>query len=71
MEEYQKRVIEEQKELQDKIIKLDGFINHNDEKFIMLDKHNQDLLKIQLYAMRTYYQCLLARIKLFDDEKNK
>jgi len=66
MSDFKERLIQEQKDLQEKIEKLDSFLESN-EFFEKLNKGEQDLLTIQLYAMRTYNTVLLTRIDRLKD----
>lgn len=63
MEDYKERLIIEQKELKEKLIKLMEFINS--EKFYELSKNNKQLLKNQKIAMELYLSVLNMRV--FDD----
>lgn len=63
MEDYKERLIIEQKELKEKLIKLTEFINS--EKFYELSKNNKQLLKNQKIAMELYLSTL--NMRLFDD----
>jgi hypothetical protein len=60
METFKERLYTELKDLQDKIEKLDDFIDH--EKFKVISPIQQSLLLIQLKGMRTYEACLEQRI---------
>ena len=66
MKDYQKRLVEEYKQLKERLIKLGDFIKKQDE----LDKEGRDLgypteiLKMQYNAMKSYYQVLEFRLKL-------
>lgn len=64
MKKYQKRVIQEQKELQDKINKLESFLGDYDKRLIP-SKIEYSLLCKQLESMLTYNNILLERIDLF------
>jgi hypothetical protein len=61
MSNFKERLIQEQKDLQEKIEKLASFLE-SDAFFENLKKEAQDLLTMQLYAMLTYNTILLARI---------
>jgi len=63
MEDWQNRVVEEQKELGDKFDKLVEFTCG--EAFTKLDHVNQNLLVQQASAMNAYNEILLARISMF------
>lgn len=63
MEDYKERLIVEQKELKEKLIKLMEFINS--EKFYELSENNKQLLKNQKIAMELYLSTL--NMRLFDD----
>jgi len=60
---HQERVVEEKKELDDKIEKLDAFINS--EKIHTVDPPEQDRLILQLDIMKMYSNILLRRIIAF------
>lgn len=62
MEEFLIRIITEQNELQDKLTKLNKFIES--EKFTPLDDENQRLLKMQSSAMSIYNDVLNMRYEL-------
>lgn len=64
MEEYQKRVIDEQIELNLKIPKLEEFIETS--TFLNLSSFEKFLLSMQLYHMQQYNRILDARIILFN-----
>lgn len=55
------RMLIEQVELDDRLAKLNGFIQHSD-KFKMLDSVTQAMLQAQLQAMKDYSQALNMRI---------
>lgn len=61
MESFKERLLIEEKDLHDKILKLQVFLTS--EKFDTLDELNKALLTIQFSAMETYYQCLIHRIE--------
>lgn len=63
MQEYQERVIKEQKELTEKITILENFLGDYDKRMI-LSKAEYSLLCNQLEAMTQYNNILLERIKL-------
>ena len=63
MEDYQKRVVEEKKELDEKIQKLKDFMHPTDTT--KLDEVNYGLLMVQLAAMESYTDALSRRIELF------
>ncbi len=64
MQPHQLRVVDEQKELGDKVNKLTAFIETS-PIFATLTGNEQSLLKGQLRAMRDYYTILGMRISLF------
>lgn len=64
MEEYQKRVIQEQKELQEKIDKLEEFLNDSN-KISIVNKKEYPILSDQFEKMLFYNQDLLERIALY------
>lgn len=64
MQPHQQRVLEEQTQLQDRIEKLDRFINTN-EIFSTLPQRERDLLASQLVVMRQYFDILTERMKGF------
>lgn len=63
MELYQKRVLDEKRALDEKITKLDAFINTETFHQIPLDERN--VLQKQLAVMRQYSDVLRERIVLF------
>lgn len=63
MQDYQKRVIAESKELAEKIAKLEYYFFSSKRK--ELSAKEQYLLSAQLHAMLTYKSILLERIELF------
>lgn len=63
MEDYKERLIVEQKELKEKLLKLMEFINS--EKFYELSENNKQLLRNQKIAMELYLSTL--NMRLFDD----
>lgn len=63
MKDYKERLIVEQKELKEKLIKLMEFINS--EKFYELSENNKQLLKNQKIAMELYLSVLNMRV--FED----
>ena len=62
MEDYLKRMLVEQKELKEKVAKLEMFIDSY--KFRSLTQDNQKLLKKQLSYMLGYLNTLTERIVL-------
>jgi hypothetical protein len=60
MDGFMERLLNEQKELNEKLSKLNTFING--DKFVTVDSIQQSLLKIQASAMKTYSDCLDQRI---------
>lgn len=63
MKDWQERLLEETKELQDRIISLSKFILTSKDKEVS----NPELLSFQLQAMCMYHSILIERIKnLFD-----
>ena len=53
--------------LSDNIIKLELFIR-NPDKFDDLDPVQKKLLKVQLFSMKTYAECLVARLELLTNK---
>ena len=66
MQEYQKRVIQEQKELSEKIIKLKNFLGDY-EKRLIPSPTEYSLLCNQVEYMDKYNEILLERIKLHEE----
>jgi len=66
MKEYQERVIKEQKELKEKIVKLENFLGDYDKRLIP-SKAEYSLLCNQLEFMNKYNDILLERIKLHEE----
>lgn len=64
MLEFQKRVIEEKKELDEKINKLFNFI-YNSGAFTLVEDAEQDRMRDQFEIMNRYSQILGKRIKNF------
>lgn len=62
MEAYVERMIEEQKNLQEKIDKLEKFINSDDCKKLSVQK--QFLLELQHAYMVSYNSVLVKRIEI-------
>lgn len=62
MEDFKKRLIVERDELDDKIAKLESFIES--PRFKGLDKRNGELLIAQRDAMRAYSVILNVRISI-------
>lgn len=62
MEDFKTRLIAEQKELEEKLTKLNTF--NEGEKVKELDSTQRTLLLIQAGAMYTYNECLKGRIAL-------
>ena len=60
MEAFKVRLINEQFELQEKINKLNGFINS--ESLGNIDIFQQNLLKEQIVAMESYNNILIKRL---------
>lgn len=60
MEPFLERLLNEQKELNERLSKLNAFI-HGD-KFSSVDAIQQSLLKVQASAMKTYSLCLEERL---------
>ena len=65
MEDYQKRVVKEQDELGEKIVKLSRFLHTTPVEDFPADEENEKLLRIQLDIMQEYSYILSKRIRLF------
>ena len=63
MEDYKERLIDEQKELKEKVSKLTEFMNS--EEYYKLSPNNKLVLKNQKIAMELYLQVLNTRV--FED----
>ena len=63
MEDFQVRVVEEKKDLDEKITKLCAFIFS--DKFKSVPKEEQVRMENQLYTMMDYSRCLKDRIASF------
>jgi len=63
MEEYQERVVKEREELNEKLEKLNSFIEG--KGFNDLKPEDRDLLQRQRAVMRRYVQILTKRINRF------
>jgi hypothetical protein len=66
MSTFKERLLNEKKELDEKSVKLEDFING--EQYSKIDPVQMSLLNIQLNAMGTYSQCLLERIAWLEKE---
>jgi hypothetical protein len=66
MEQYVKRMLDEEEALKGKIKRLSQFINDtsSQSKFKELSKEEQELDKKQLEFMKGYLSCLQERIKI-------
>ena len=64
MQEFQQRVLDEKKDLDDKLDKLKAFIN-TDEKFLRLSVGEQLRLERQAEIMQDYSDVLTERIASF------
>lgn len=62
MEDFKTRLVQEQKELEEKLDKLNTF--NESDKFQELEYAQRTLLIIQASAMYTYNECLKARISI-------
>ena len=62
MSDFKERLTEEHLSLTTRTSKLENFIMGDD--FKTLPPVQRSLLKVQLYAMKTYNQCLIERISL-------
>lgn len=65
MEEYQKRVIEERGELNEKLAKLEGFL-YSEGEDLVIPEVEIDRLRRQEMIMRLYDHVLTERIEAFD-----
>ena len=63
MEAYQKRVVEEKRELDEKLAKLEAFIDT--EPCVALAGDEQDRMSRQQFIMRDYSKVLGERIEAF------
>lgn len=63
MQPFQQRVLDEKRELEEKIQKLDTF--RESETFKTLDEDDQELLNRQVHYMVGYWNALVARIDRF------
>lgn len=66
MDNFLERLKNESKELEEKIEKLEVFLNTN--KFDTIDPIQQSLLLIQNSAMMTYAEVLVQRIQYLEKE---
>lgn len=58
------RVLEERESLNEKIVKLEAFINNGNENFAKLSLDEKQLLEAQVYYMGLYLKTLDKRLKL-------
>lgn len=63
LQPFQQRVVDEQKDLAEKIVKLQTFTNTS--VFTLLPSPDKDLLQRQLACMKEYYNILSFRIARF------
>ena len=61
LEDFEERLLDEKYHLQDKVIKLDAFIDEN-PKFQELDRKDKELMAKQLAAMKLYHDFLNQRV---------
>ncbi|MDB8915361.1 crAss001_48 related protein [Parabacteroides merdae] len=61
MNDFKSRLIEEQAQLEEKLKKLNDFIQN--EKVNAIDPVQKSLLLVQAGAMHTYNECLKARLE--------
>jgi hypothetical protein len=61
MSDFKECLIEEQKQLEEKLAKLDDFLLS--EKVKKIDDVQKALLQVQATAMNTYNQCLKERLE--------
>ncbi len=66
MEAYVQRMVEEQAQLKERIIKLNTFLKSN--KFNELDDYQKSLLIRQREGMCVYFETLSARLELNKDD---
>ena len=69
METFVERMITEKDELQDRVTKLENFVN--EEKFKELKGLEQVYLKEQLKFMRGYLSVLRQRINFYESKEGK
>ena len=62
MEDFKKRLVEEDAELNEKMTKLKNFIGS--DEFSKIDDKQKPLLKLQLAVMNAYKRCLEQRISI-------
>ena len=67
LQPHQQRVVEEKEQLDDKIQKLEAFLNS--DKIELVDGHERTLLGSQLHAMKTYSAFLNARIQYWKSKE--
>lgn len=69
MTDWLERAKEEEKELQERSNRLNGFLM--DPSSANIDPHARNLLNLQATAMASYHQILRMRIKLEETERAK
>ena len=74
MEDYQKRMLNEYEELNNKTMKLELFFFNHQDKVLNLSKDELVNMRLQLYAMQVYRdalgrRCLRQGIEISDFEK--
>jgi hypothetical protein len=67
MSDFKTRLLDEKKQLDEKMEKLESF--QNSANFQKIDSVQQRLLNVQFHAMATYSQCLLERITALPTEE--
>lgn len=61
MDDFKQRLLDEKDQLEERLNKLDAFLES--EKVKAIDDTQRALLKVQATAMNTYLQCLSERIE--------
>lgn len=69
MSTFKDRLIDEKTQLDEKITKLEAFVES--ENFKKIEAIQMSLLNIQLNAMHTYSQCLLERLVWLETYEEK
>ena len=69
MSDFKERLVQEEKELLEKVTKLDAFMKS--DKFGSVSTTQRNLLNIQYHAMCIYEQCLIERLEDLDKQQEQ
>lgn len=67
MKAYQRRMLKEEKQLRERIVKLERFlISQTPSQFSFVPKEELNSMRLQLSAMKEYHAYLMQRINRFN-----